>query len=178
MKNKRILPKKKNPLMLAAKSLLLVLTAIYPMLMVILSGAGLVYNSTSYGAEITRTGVFLIASGLMMTAGAVLCMFKKSLPNLASLFCSVIGFVICMMMLNKLTAHADRAGWMDNFNMTPISDMYRTRIIPVIAPFLLTVVISLVQYFSYDASEERREKKRRREAEKNAPSPPIVDEQD
>lgn len=178
MKNKRILPKKKNPLMLAAKAVLLLLTAIYPLFMVILSGAGLIYNHTSYGIELTYTGVFLIVSGLLMTAAAVLCMFKKSMPNLIALFCSVTGFVICMIMLNKLITHADRAGWMDNFNMTPVSDMYKIRIIPVIAPVLLTVVISLVQYFSNDASEERREKKRRRETEKNAPAPLIVGKDD
>ncbi len=165
------LPKKKSPLMTAMRALLIVLTLIFPVLMVMLSGAGLVYNSDSYGADITQTGIMLIVAGALMTVGTVLVCLKK---DVISLVFSISGFALCMTMLYKLVNHADAAGWQNAHTMEPISDMYFSRIIPTIAPFILAVAIALIHFFSYEAGEKRRLKKALKEEKENAPAPPII----
>ncbi len=165
------LPKKKSPLMTSLRALLIVLTRIFPVLMVMLSGAGLVYNSDSYGADVTRTGVMLIVSGALMTMGTVLVCLKR---DIISLVFSISGFALCMTMLYKLVKHADAAGWQNAHTMEPISDMYFSRIIPTIAPFVLAVMLALIHYFSYEAGEKRRRKKALKEEKENAPAPPII----
>lgn len=165
------LPKKKSPFMTTMKGLLIILTLIFPMLMVMLSGAGLIYNSDSYGPDISRVGTFLIVSGVLMTAGTILVCLKH---DLIALICSTSGFTLCMAMLYKLISHADAAGWQNAHTMEPISDMYFSRIIPTIAPFVLTAVIALIQFFSYEAAENRRMRRKLKEEKENAPAPPII----
>lgn len=168
-KNSRVI--RKSVPMTVMRAILAVLTLVYPFFMVILSGAGLVYNSDSYGEDIVRIGALLIASGVAMGIGTLLVMLKQ---NIASLVFEIPGFALCMVMLDKLVTHADSAGWSNAHTMEPISSMYITRIIPVIAPFILAVTIALIQFFSYEAREKRRVRKAEKEAEENAPAPPIV----
>lgn len=154
-----------------SKIIMLVLTLIYHCTMVILSGAGLYFNRESYGEEIKNTGILMIFSGIIMTFGSLLCVPKKNILNIFSLIFSCSGFIICMRMLYKLCEHADRAGWSDKFSMTPISDMYKSRVLPCIVPFVISVAVSLIQLFSYEAAEQRRLKK----LKKDAPAPKIID---
>ncbi|MBO7395660.1 MAG: hypothetical protein J6U16_06035 [Ruminococcus sp.] len=164
--------KRKNPFITAVKAVMLVLTAVYPLFMVCMSGAGLIYNRESYGSELAAVGVFLIISGLVMALGAVLALPRRNLPNIAAIVSSVGGLALCLAMLYKLCFHADAAGWTDKFALTPISDMYRARLLPSIAPAAIAAVVAAVQLFSYEAAEERR---KRRERE-NAPAPKIIEE--
>lgn len=126
------------------KFIMMILTLIYPLFMTCLAGSGLIYNKSGYGKSIANTGIFLIISGLLMTSGAVLCLFRKKLNNIISLACSVSGLILCMLMLYRLCSHADSAGWSDNYTMLPVSDMYKTRILPVIFPAITATAISIV----------------------------------
>lgn len=126
------------------KFIMMISTLVYPLFMTCLAGAGLIYNKLSYGRNMENTGIFLIISGLLITAGAVLCLSGKKLHNIISLSCSVSGLILCMFMLWKLCSHADSAGWSDNYTMQPVSDMYRTRILPVIFPSVTAIIISLI----------------------------------
>lgn len=165
--------KKQKPIMTAAKILLIVLTAVYPFFMTMMTGIGILSKSGSYGSKITFCGAALVISGASLTAAAILCLFRKSLPNLLSMCIALPSFAVCMAALCKLVSHAESAGWMGHgmYSAVPVADMYRQRIFPVILPFLLTITIAAIQYFSYSAAEERREKKRR----KNALAPKIID---
>lgn len=162
--------KRKNHIIL--KIIMLVLTAVYSCTMTILSGAGLYYNRESYGEKLENIGILMIVSGILMTVGAVLCLFRKNILNIISLVFSCSGFALCMTMLYKLCDHADRAGWSDKYNMSPISDMYKSRIMPCIAPFVIAVAVAVLQLLSYEAAEQRRIKK----LKENAPAPKILDE--
>lgn len=166
--------KRKNPLIIAAKAVMLVLTAVYPLFMVCMSGAGLIYNRDSYGDKLAIVGVFLIISGLVVALGAVLCLSRRNLPNILSVVCSLGGLALCLFMMYRLCSHADAAGWTDKFAMTPISDMYRARIMPTIAPAAIAAVVAVVQIFSYEAAEERRRRRLRRQERENAPAPKII----
>lgn len=177
MKNKKQQFSKQKSSMTAAKIILIVSTAVYPIFMVMMTGAGLISNKASYGPVISGYGTKLIISGTLMTAAAILCLFRKSLPNLIAPFLSSAGFALCMTMTYRLIRHAESAGWMGvgKYENLPVSDMYRERLIPTAAPFLLTLAISVIQLFSYDACEERRIRKKLRKDKENAPAPPIID---
>ena len=177
MKNKKQKFSKQKPSMTAAKIILIVLTAVYPIFMVMMTGAGLISNRSSYGAVIAGYGEKLIISGTLMTAAAILCLFRKSIPNLIAPFLSSAGFALCMTMPYRLIRHAESAGWMGvgKYENLPVGDMYRVRLIPTAAPCLLTLAISVIQFFSYDACEERRIRKKLRKDKENAPAPPIID---
>ncbi len=168
---------KQKPIMTATKLLLIVLTAVYPLFMTMLTGIGILSKSGSYGSTVTICGAALVISGAAMTTAAILCLFRKSRTNLLSMIIVLPAFAVCMTALHKLVSHAESAGWMGHgmYSSVPVADMYRQRIFPVMLPFLLTLAIAAVQYFSYDSAEERREIRRRKEAEKNAPAPKIID---
>lgn len=165
---------KKSPVMVILKVIMLALSLYYSLAMTALSGAGLVRNRASYGAELEKTGVFLIVSAALMTAGAILCLFRKNFPDIASIGLSVCGFALCMVMLQRLTGHADSSGWTDKYTLAPISDMYRARIMPCVIPAVLSVIIAAVQLCSYELSQQRRSAKKARQAKKNAPAPSVT----
>ena len=142
--------------------------------MPVLAGSGLLYNRESYGDDMTKTGIFMIISAILMTVGAVLCLFRKNLPNILSAVLSVGGLVLCLAMLKILTAHADASGWTDKYTLSPVSGMYTARLLPCILPAAMAVIIAAVQLCSYDLREQCRARKARKLAKKNAPAPPIV----
>ena len=136
--------RKTDTIIFILKIILILLTAVYPLTFVTLSGAGLVLNRESYGESLCITGILLIASGGLMTAGAVLCCLRK---NLVSAVCSLSGFGLCMAMFIRLAEHADRCGWTVARTLQPVSDMYRDRLLPAAFPVALTVIIAAVQHF-------------------------------
>ena len=172
MKN---LQKKSSMPMTAAKAAMLLLSLVFSGAMTALSGAGLIYNRGSYGTSLAVTGIFLIISAALMVLGAVLCLFRKNLPNILSIFLSFAGFFLCMAMLKKLTGHADASGWTDKYTLAPVSGMYVRRIMPCIIPVLMSVAIAALQLSSYELKEQRRAKKAEKQAKKDTPAPSILD---
>ena len=147
-KNMKKMPVKRSPLMTAAKAVMLLLSLWFSCAMPLLSGAGLLYNRSSYGEGLARTGSFLIISAILMTAGAVSCLSRRMAADILSIVLSAAGLALCMVMLKRLTDHADASGWADKYTMLPISDMYSRRILPCIIPVTMAVTISAVQLFS------------------------------
>ncbi|MBE6861420.1 MAG: hypothetical protein E7497_00775 [Ruminococcus sp.] len=162
---------KRHPVIYVLKWIMMILTVVLSVFIVCMVGAGLIYNHKSYGTKLTVVGILFILSGIFMVTGGVLACIKK---NIASLSFTVSGFALCMYMLYLLADHADRSGWSDKYTMSPISDMYISRVIPVIIPVVLAVFIALVQFFSYEAAEARREKRRLKKEKENEPAPPII----
>lgn len=144
-KTTKKLPQKRSPLMTAFKVITLLLSLWFSGAMTALSGAGLIYNGGSYGAELRITGVFLIVSAVMMVSGACLCLFSKKLPDVMAVLLALGGLVLCLVMLKRLTDHADLSGWTDKYTLLPISDMYMRRILPSIVPCVLTAAIAAAQ---------------------------------
>lgn len=134
--------KKNSPLLIVAEIIMVILTVVYSTVMVCFAGAGLIYNGESYGKKLIAVGIFLILSGLFMTSGAVLALLKKRIFLILSVVFTIIGLVVCLVMLYILCTHADYAGWTDNYTMTAVSTMYKSRILPVIAPALLALGVS------------------------------------
>lgn len=169
--NDNFYSKSKKNVLTFLKIILIATTLIFPASMVIPAGAGLVYNGSSYGVHLIRIGWLLVLSGILMIAGSILVCLKK---NIASLIFSCSGFTLCMLMLRLIVNHADAAGWSDKYTMELVSSMYLSRILPVIAPFALSAAIAVIQFFSYEAVQSRREKKRLKDERENRPAPPII----
>ena len=112
--------------------------------MVIMTGAGLVYNRRSYGTGIMYTGIFFIISGVLMTSGSICCIFRKKISDIISVILWCAGISVCMVMLYRLCVHADYNGW--NRNLSPVSDMYKSRIFPVIIPFVTDLILSVTHF--------------------------------
>lgn len=140
---------KKNPLFLAVKIIILVLTAVYPLAMVCTAGAGLIYNGKSYGTTLVTCGVLFIVSGIFMTAGALMCLPRKKLPNIISAVMSIAGLAVCLTVLFIVCSHADNAGWVNSRTLKPVSDMYKFRILPVIIPSLTAIITAIFQVRSF-----------------------------
>lgn len=173
MKTKQRLPRKKHPYLNAAKAVTIILTAIYPVFMTMMTGAGILYNRSSYGSSFARYGTLLIISGCLMTAGTVLCIFRKNLPSLLAPFFSASGLIMCLSVLSRLVKHANAHGWHGSGIYENVSAGYtfQLRLLPCILPAVSAAVIALCQYFSYDLSDLRRE---RRSIKENAPAPSII----
>lgn len=129
---------------LLLKALILVLSAVFCLFMPVMTGAGLIYNRTSYGGRLAFTGVLFIVSAVLMTVGAVLCGGGKKRKNVLSVIFSLSGFLLCMVMLRKLCLHADVSGWSDKFTMEQISRMYQRRLLPCAVPVAMAVIMSLL----------------------------------
>lgn len=123
--------------------IMIILTLVYPLFMTCLTGIGLIYNKSSYGAETALIGFFLIFSGISMTSGAFLSLAQKKSKNIAALACSICGLAVCLVSLYLLCRHADSAGWCDNYTLLPVSDMYRRRILPVIIPSAISTATAI-----------------------------------
>lgn len=153
-KNKTEIRRKDGFALKILKIILAVLTIIYPLAMNILSGLGMFirYNGSDfaldwekYTASLSFSGIAMVIGGLFMTVGTILCIARK---NIFSVIFSSAGFALSGFGLLKIASHADFAGWADKYTMSPISDMYISRNLPFIVPFLLCIGISLFQHFS------------------------------
>lgn len=118
------------------------LTVIYSLIMVCMAGAGLIYNGESYGRELENAGIWLIISGILMTAGAVLSFFKKRIFLIISAILTAVGLAVCLAMVYIVCTHADNAGWADNHTMEPVSRMYKERLLPVIVPAVMNLAVN------------------------------------
>jgi len=141
--------KSKKNILFFAEIFLIVSTIVYPFFMVIMTGTGLVFNYESYGEKIMYTGIFLIVSGMLMTVGSICCIFRKKIFNIISVVAWFAGIIICMTMLYKLCVHADYNGWCRN--LLPVSNMYKSRILPVAVPFVLDIAISIIKIHATDS---------------------------
>lgn len=162
---------KKSPFLTILKTILIILTVIFSVLMLPLAGAGLIYNSDSYGEKIFTVGILFILSGILLTAGAILACVRKNIP---SIILTITGFTLSMIMLYILVKHADSSGWSDNYTIEPASSMYMGRILPVGIPAAISVLTALIQYLSPEERILRKEKKRQKEEYENRPAPPIL----
>lgn len=128
----------------AFKAADILLTFIFPVTMDLLAGAGLLSHADSYGGKISALGVLLMISGLLMTSGTVMCMFRKRILCIAAATASAAGLGICLTALFMLCSHARSAGWISAVTMLPADSMYKARILPCIIPAAMSVSIAMI----------------------------------
>ena len=123
--------------------IMVLLMVVYSLIMVCVAGAGLLYNGESYGRELENAGMWLIISGIVMTAGTVTGFLKKSVFRVISAILTVVGLTVCLAMVYIVCTHADNAGWADNHTMEPVSRMYKERLLPVIVPAVMNLAVQM-----------------------------------
>lgn len=122
---------------------MVLLTVIYSLIMVCMAGAGLIYNGESYGRELENAGIWLIISGILMTAGTFTAFLKKPIFRVISAILTAVGLTVCIAMVYIVCTHADNAGWADNHTMEPVSRMYKERLLPVIVPAVMNLAVKI-----------------------------------
>lgn len=165
--------KKRRTIIFFLKILLIVLTVVFVLCFDLLSGIGWISTYGGYGGEYTAMGVVMLVSVAFMTAAVVLCMVKF---NLTAVIAEIIGFAMAMFSLVKMMNFADELGWSNPATMQPASDIFRNRVLPTIAPFIILLATAALQYFSYDAAVKRRIKREEKEKRENMPAPKIIDD--
>ena len=123
--------------------IMVLLMVVYSLIMVCVAGAGLLHNGESYGRELENAGMWLIISGIVMTAGTVAGFLKKSVFRVISAILTVVGLTVCLAMVYIVCTHADNAGWVDNHTMEPVSRMYKERLLPVIVPAVMNLAVQI-----------------------------------
>lgn len=134
----------KKMILILMKIIMLLLSAVFSGIFTCLSGAGLIYNGESYGAEISFAGALWIVSGVLMVSGAFTSLFRKSFLRIISIICSAAGGCLCVGVLWKICEHADRAGWHRGELSEPVSEMYIARILPVLIPVILAILTAAI----------------------------------
>lgn len=114
--------------------------------------------------------MMLVGSGLM-TAGAVLVLLhRKNWLNWAAAGCAAAGLLLCLLSLYHVTAYAEEHSFYSQLMQMPAATLYRIQILPVLLPFVCTVLLGMLQFFSPEAVQRRREKKQL----ENQKSPSIL----
>lgn len=145
---------KKKPKILPKflQAALLLTTLVYPLFMVQMTAAGWKYNAFAgnYPALFHAYAFWMSAGGILMTAGTAFCfagMFRRWCSS-AAVLCSGGGMTACLVTLRNFAAYADSHFSAVRFTMEPVSELYRDRILPVIFPFLLVCVLSVMQFLT------------------------------
>lgn len=116
-------------------------------------------------------GYTMLVSSLLMTVSTVLCLCKF---NIAPMITQSTGFTICMVVMVKISAIADKYGLTDA-EMQPLSEKYFNRHFVSIVPLILLITVCLIRFFSYEERCKRRQKRLDKIAKENAPCEKIVD---
>ncbi|MBQ7047141.1 MAG: hypothetical protein IJN85_05320 [Oscillospiraceae bacterium] len=165
--------RKRRRITLFFKILLIILTVVFVLCFDLLSGIGWISTYGGYDSTYSAMGVLMIVSVGIMTVSAVLCMLKF---NVTAVIGEIIGFGMAMLALIKMMNFADAQGWSDPASMQPASDIFRNRVLPTVAPFVVLIVTAALQHFSYDARVKRRKKREEKEKLENMPAPKIVED--
>lgn len=167
---------------LLLRLLLVILTLIYPGFMAVMSAAGWHYNVTqgSYPALFDSLAGWMYAGSFLLCTGTLLVLIgaKPRLwtCNIAAGCMGGVGCAACMMSLHRFCVYADQNFSGIGESLRPVSDLYRVRLLPILAPALLLAGLSLWQACSEEAREVRSRRKQERHAKENAPAPKILGE--
>ncbi|MBQ8514188.1 MAG: hypothetical protein IJ496_02205 [Ruminococcus sp.] len=112
-------------------------------------------------------GYGMIFAAVLITAGAVLCLFGI---NWAAIGCGTAGTAICLIVMQLVVNYANEAGFYSTIQNKPAGAVYQDAIMPTILVCILLIALALMQFFSMDSVLKRREKKQ----QENAPAPKIV----
>lgn len=121
--------------------------------------------------QMLEYGYLMVASSVLMVVSLVLCLVGLDVVPMVT---QSAGFTICMVVMYKISAIADKYGLTDS-EMQPLSEKYFNRHFVTLVPFLLLLAVCLMRFFSYDKRSQRRQKRLDRLAKDNAPCEKIID---
>lgn len=107
-------------------------------------------------------GYILIAGAVILAAGTVLCLARKSC---ISILFSAAGTATVIVIMQLIANYADEAGFYSTIRSMPASAVYQQAMLPTIIVPVLLIALALMQFFSMEQTEKRRRKKQEAEAE-------------
>lgn len=186
IKNKNdIKPSKLKILRKVLEVILVILTLISPVFLNCLGAYGMVSNANDnlngstelieYYQTLMHNMVYygyaMLFSSVLMVLAVVLYFCKFDIIPMVT---QSVGFSICMVVMVKISAIADKYGLTDS-EMQPLSEKYFNRHFITITPLVLLLLLCTTRFFSYDKCSQRRQKKLDRIAKDNAPCEKIID---
>jgi hypothetical protein len=165
--------------------LLVVLTLVSPMFLNGYGGYSIIYQAeqglaqgdelVTYQVNLMETwktyGIMMLVSSGAMVLAMVLCLCKL---DIIPIILQTGGFSLCMVVLSKISAIADKYGLTDS-ELQPLSEKYFNHHMVTIFPWLLLVVICVMRFFSYEKRTKRRNKRLEKIQRDNAPCEKVVD---
>ncbi len=113
-------------------------------------------------------GQMMIAASVLLTAAAVLVLFRR---NWIALGIGTAGIVLCLIPLFRVAAYAAESGFYSRIMDMPVDKMYYIEILPTGIVYICIAALSVLQHTSVDAKAARIEKK----LEEERPVPSVFD---
>lgn len=110
--------------------------------------------------------ILLFATGVL-AAAVILCLFGLSRTSMCL---AVPSTIVCFIVTQIVVNYANEAGFYSTLRDMPAGSVYQDAVFPTAIVCILLIILSLMQYFSMESVQKRREKKQR----ENAPAPKIV----
>ncbi len=121
----------------------------------------------NWSLEFVDYGYIMIFAVILIVTGTVLCLAKLSRTSAVFSWC---GTALAIVMMQKAVTYADNAGFYSDIRNMPASAVYQQAILPTIIVSVILTALALMQYFSMEAVQKRRDKKLAKDAE----APKIV----
>lgn len=112
--------------------------------------------------------MLLVGSGLLTLGTVLVLLCRKNWLNWAAAGSATAGVTLAMLALYRVTAYASEHSFYSRLMEMPAATLYRLQLLPVLVPYVCVVALGLLQFFSAEAVQRRREKKRQDSAK--APS--------
>ena len=112
--------------------------------------------------------MLLVGSGLLTLGTVLVLLCRKNWLNWAAVGSATAGVTLAMLALYRVTAYASEHSFYSRLMEMPVATLYRLQLLPVLVPYVCVVALGLLQFFSAEAVQQRREKKRQDSAK--APS--------
>lgn len=165
--------------------ILVIFTIISPIFLNCLGAYGMISNANQnltdnielleYYQTLMNNMIFygnsMIFSSVLMVISTILCLCKL---DIIPIITQSTGFTICMVVMVKVSAIADKYGLTDA-EMQPLSEKYFNRHFITIIPFLLLIIICIVRFLSYEKRSKRHQKRLDKIAKENASCEKIID---
>ncbi len=101
-------------------------------------------------------GQMMIFAVVLITAGVILCLCRC---NRIAMLLAVPGTVLSLVLMELVAGYADEAGFYSTLRDMTAGAVYRDAILPTAFVCILLIALALMQYFSMDSVQKRREKK-------------------
>ena len=103
--------------------------------------------------------MLLVGSGLLTLGTVLVLLCRKNWLNWAAAGSAAGGVVLCLLALYHVASYAKEHAFYSQLMQMPAATLYCVQILPVILPFVCVTALGLLQFFSPEAVQRRRDRK-------------------
>ena len=103
--------------------------------------------------------MLLVGSGLLTLGTVLVLLCRKNWLNWAAAGSAAGGVVLCLLALYHVASYAKEHSFYSQLMQMPAATLYCVQILPVILPFVCVTALGLLQFFSPEAVQRRRDRK-------------------